>query len=239
MYPDTLRHFLMSKRLNMPACSALPINAKEVKKGDIFYTPAYDVPGYKDMLSQWESSTNKDYIEHELKATAASSHSWSDFGHSESSGSSGNNIWVIFNNTSSHSESTTSQKSALDEHLEDITFKLKIREMKVFSVRRGDWDRPSIRDDFVFTRDPKQRVIPDRFLIGYGVGLDASFGEDSRKEARENYEKIMQDKSAGMSIFGIQIGSATTTTSVIRTAKDDIEVTNSGDRISIPPEKNL
>ena len=225
----------------MPAVFGLPAT-QTVTSANVYYTPAYELPGYKDVLPTWQSSTNTNYHTFSMRAQAGSTRSWADFGHEETHVSSGNRIWILFNNTSSSDDSTSFSDSLLENNLQDIQLTLKIKEMNVFAVSRGDWDQPDIRTDFTIAGKvpvPEDRIIPTAMLIGYGVGLDATFGSSSLTDAESSFEKYHHDESAGMSIFGIQLGSGSSHTTDYKTAKSALTFASDSHTMSVDPEKNL
>ena len=177
-----------------------------------------------------------------MQAQSGSTRSWTEYGHQESHVSNGNHIWIIFNDTSSSDDSTTFTESALEQHLEDIQLTLKIKEMAVFSVVKGDWSQPNIRKDFTFTGTvpvAESLIVPSAMLIGYGVGLEASFGSSSLQQATNSFENFHHDQSAGMSIFGIQLSSGTSHTTDYKTGKSALTFDEKRQTMSIDPEQNL
>lgn len=76
-------------------------------------------------------------------------------------------------------------------------------------------------------------------LIGYGVGLEASFTGNAKKEMKETVQKLHSEKDSGLNILGFKVRGPTNPESQSSTGKDAMAFDEESGKLSISPEKNL
>ncbi|KAF4981200.1 hypothetical protein FDECE_17730 [Fusarium decemcellulare] len=214
----------------------------KITQKDISYVPAYRLTGYEDRLQRWKNSQNKNYTTIEMNVTKGQDIDWQSFGHSKQDKQSGNKIWVIFNNTSSSTEEDSKSARQLEHVLQNVTFKLKIKELAAFPVIRGNWDYPNLRKNFKFVNGApvaSDYITPKAILVGYGVGLEATFKDEAKNEASEAINHFKQNNDSGLNILGFQIRGSNSSTESSSTSKSDVKFDSDNGKISIDPEANL
>lgn len=229
---------------NMATVFADVPSDKKIDKDDISYVPAFSLSGYSDLLAGWKknSGSGSDYHTIQLSVKQGKSQSWASYGHEQSASNSGNKIWVIFNNVSEQNSDDKKATEALEQQLENMDFALKIKELAAIPIARGNWDHPNLRGNFSFLPGVPavgNFVVPTTILVGYGVGLDASFRGDAKDQVKESLNHFSESKEAGLNILGFQIHGKKSSITSESTARESVKFDSNEGSISISPEKNL
>ncbi|KAI8959864.1 hypothetical protein F5Y11DRAFT_350073 [Daldinia sp. FL1419] len=228
--------------LNMPTIFSDIVPDKVINKEDIAYVPAYSLSGYGNLLSKWKKSTNTNYHNISVSVNRGKNLSWTSFGHSESLSNQNNEIWVVFNKAASLEEKDKNSAEQLEDELHKVNFNLKVKEWATIPITRGNWDHPNIRKNFKFVADApaeEDYVVPTAMLIGYGVGLEASFQGDTKQSTKEAIEHFSKKTESGIRILGIEVQPSKSNTSSSSTSKNDVTFDAENGKISISPENNL
>ncbi|KAH6876385.1 hypothetical protein B0T10DRAFT_552531 [Thelonectria olida] len=197
----------------------------QIGQKDISYVPAYTLSGYEDRLENWKKSQNKNYTTIEINVTKGNALSWQSFGHSKENKQSGNKIWVVFDSTSSSSKEDSESARQLQHVLQNVTFRLKIKELASFPVIRGKWDNPNLRKNFELLKGAPAEsdcITPTRIPVGYGVGLEATFKDEAKNEASRAINHFKKNDYAGLNILGFQIRESSSSTETSSTSKSDV-----------------
>ncbi|KAF3057960.1 hypothetical protein GL218_05876 [Daldinia childiae] len=227
---------------NMPTIFADVASDKAINKDDIAYVPAYSLSGYGDLLTKWKKSSNTNYHNISVSVNNSKNLSWTSFGHSESLSDTKKKVWIVFNESSSSEEKDKHSAEQLEDQLNKVDFNLKVKEWATIPITRGNWDHPNIRKNFKFVSDTpaeEDYVVPTAMLIGYGVGLEATFQSEAKKSAKDAIDHFSKTAESGMRILGINIQPSKSNMSSSSTSKSDVKFDSENGKISISPENNL
>jgi hypothetical protein len=210
---------------------------------NIFQAPTYTMQGFKDTAENWVrrfSDPNRKDIVWDMDIQSLEHSNFTSLGHSEAHTSSGNSIWIFFSQESRHDETHDTKSVQLHDASQDVKLSLKFVGLQTFSLGTGQWDVPGVQNLFPNLLSGaagglgESLIKISAILVGYGVGLDASFSGSVRDEVNTFMANAFSDSSTGTRVFGINFGTDSSSSSSNSVSTDQVKYNSSTGALSIP-----